>query len=115
MFKGLGNLASLMKNASQMGERMKALGEELKSRRVTGLAGGGLVEVEANGLGEILQVKIDPGLVERGERRMIEDLLPAAVNQAVAKARELHLEAMRGQMGGLDLPGMDDMLGTLKG
>jgi DNA-binding YbaB/EbfC family protein len=115
MFKGLGNLASMMKNASQMGERMKTMGEELKSRRVTGSAAGGLVEVEANGLGEILRVKIDPGLVERGERAKIEELLPAAFNQAAAKARELHLDAMRGQMGGLDLPGMEDMLGSLKG
>ncbi len=115
MFKGLGNLGSLLRNASQLGERMKTVGEELKAKRVTGSAGGGMIEVEANGLGEILRVKIDPLLIERGEREMLEDLLPAAVNQAAARARELHMEVMRESMGGMDLPGMGDLLGPAKG
>ncbi|MFO0902681.1 MAG: YbaB/EbfC family nucleoid-associated protein [Pirellulales bacterium] len=115
MFKGLGNLASLMKNASQMNERMRTAGEELKQRRVTGSAGGGMVEVEANGLGEVLKVKLDPDLFQRGERELLEDLIPAAVNQAALRARELHLELMRDSMGGLDLPGLGDLLGGAGG
>ena len=65
MFKELGNLASLMKNANQIGGKMGAMSEELKGKRVTGSAGGGMVEVEANGLGQILKVKLDPSLVEK--------------------------------------------------
>ena len=64
---------------------MQALGEELKTKRATGSAGGGLVEVEVNGLGEVLAVRIDPTLVEKQDREMIEDLLPAAFNAAAAK------------------------------
>ncbi|MFO0870040.1 MAG: YbaB/EbfC family nucleoid-associated protein [Pirellulales bacterium] len=111
MFKGLGQLAGLMRNASQLGERMKSVAEQLKGRRVQGTAGGGLVEVEANGLGEVLRIKVDPLLAKPEELEMLQDLLPTAVNQALLRARELHMEAMRDSMGGLDLPGMGDMLG----
>lgn len=115
MFKGLGNLASLMRQASQLNGKMQALSEQLKAQRVVGTAGGGMVEAEVNGLGELLRVKIDPLLVERGEREMIEDLVPAAVNQAVAKARELHMAAMRSMTEGLDLPGMEGLMDSLRG
>lgn len=114
MFKGLGNLASLMRQASQLNGKMQALGEQLKGQRVVGSAGGGMVEAEANGLGELLRVKIDPLLVERGEREMIEDLVPAAVNQAVAKARELHMAAMRSMTEGMDLPGMEGVMDSFR-
>jgi nucleoid-associated protein EbfC len=122
MFKGLGNLANIgaiMKSAQEMGTRMQALNEELKSRRATGAAGGGLVEVEVNGIGEVLAVRIDPTLVEKQDREMIEDLLPAAFNSAVQKANQLRAEAMQSITGGMQLPGLDDALsqftGTLPG
>ena len=92
MFKGLGNLANigaLMKQAQEMGGKMQALNEELKTKRATGAAGGGLVEVDVNGLSEVLAVRIDPSLVEKGDREMIEDLLPAAFNAAQQKAKQL--------------------------
>ena len=57
MFKGLGNLASVMRQAQEMGGKMQEVNEELKSKRVTGSAGGGMIEVEANGHGEVLRVK----------------------------------------------------------
>jgi nucleoid-associated protein EbfC len=113
MFKGLGNLAnlgSLMKSAQEMGSKMQALGEELKLKRATGAAGGGLVEVEVNGVGEVLAVRIDPALVERQDREMIEDLLPAAFNAAIQKANELRAEGMQSITGGMQLPGLDDAL-----
>ena len=113
MFKGLGNLANLgqlVKSAQEMGSKMQALNEELKSKRATGAAGGGLVEVEVNGLGEVLAVRIDPTLVEKQDREMIEDLLPAAINSAIVKANQLRAEGMQSIAGGLQLPGMDDAL-----
>ena len=116
MFKGLGNLAnlgSMLKQAQQMGTRMKALNEELKSKRVTGAAGGGMVEVEANGVGEVLAVRIDPALFAKGDREMIEDLLPAAMNQALEKGRQLHAEAMKDATGDLNLPGLQEALAGL--
>ena len=110
MFKGLGdlaNLGSLVKQAQKMGEQMQQVNDTLKFERVTGNAGAGLVEVEANGLGEVLAVRIDPTLVEKQDRELIEDLLPAAINAAQQKAKGLQAEKMQSLTGGLQIPGID--------
>lgn len=110
MFKELGNLASLLRQAQNFSGKMQAINDRLKGQRVTANTGGGMVEVEANGLGEVLRVRIEPTLVERGEREMIEDLLPSAVNQALAKAKKCHFEAMKSVTDGLNFPGLDEAL-----
>ena len=115
MFKGLGNFMSVMRQARQLGAQMQAVNEKLKGQRATASTGAGMVEVEVNGLGEVLRVKIDPGLVARGDREMIEDLIPAAVNQAVSKARQLHLEAFKSVTSDLDVPGLDEALAQMGG
>lgn len=111
MFKGISNLATLLKQAQQMGSRLQAVNDELRTRRAVGKAGGGMVEAEVDGLGQVLRVSIDPALVDRKDREMIEDLLPAAVNDAVAKSKEMHAEALKGLTGGIDLPGLKEALG----
>ncbi|MDP6444169.1 MAG: YbaB/EbfC family nucleoid-associated protein [Pirellulaceae bacterium] len=111
MFKGIANLASMMKQAQEMGGRLQSLTESLKSQRVTGVAGGGLVEVEMNGAGEMLRLQIDPSL----DREMIEDLVPAAVNSAQAKAKEMHAQAMQEMTSDMDLPGLDEALAKFNG
>lgn len=116
MFKGiggLGNLGNIMKQAQEMNTKLKAMGDQLKAKRATGAAGGGLVEVEMNGAGEVLSVRLDADLVAKGDREMLEDLLPAAFNAAKAKAQELHEEAMREMTGEFNLPGLSDMLQNL--
>lgn len=113
MFKGLGKIANVMRQAQEMSGKMEAVNQKLKGERVSASTGAGMVEVEANGLGEVLRVKIDPTLVESGEREMIEDLLPAAVNQALAKAKQLHMEEIRSMTGGMDLPGLDEAFSQL--
>jgi DNA-binding YbaB/EbfC family protein len=118
MFKGLSNLANLgtlMKQAQEMGGRMQAMQDELRTKRVTGSAGGGLVEVDMNGVAEVLAVRVDPSLVEKRDREMIEDLLPAAFNAAQQKARQLHAEAMQSLAGGMPLGGLQDALSQLSG
>lgn len=110
MFRGLGNIANLMKQAQEMGGKLEEINAQLRAKRVSGAAGGGMVEVEANGLGEILRVTVDPQLVERQERDMIEDLIPAAVNQAITRARETHAEMMKSMTEGLQLPGLDEAI-----
>ena len=113
MFKGLGNLANLgniMKQAQEVGGKIQQLNEELKTERVVGSAGGGLIEVEANGLGEALAVRIDPSLIEKQDREFIEDLLPAAINAAQERAKQLHAEKMQSITGGLDLPGLNEAM-----
>ncbi len=115
MFKGLTNLAGLRKQAQEMGCKMQGINEQLKSQRASASVGGGMVEVEVNGLGEVLHVKIDPTLVEKGDREMIEDLLPAAINQASAKAKQLHAEAMGALTAGLNVPGLNEAIAEMTG
>ncbi len=81
------------------------------AKRVTGTAAGGMVEAEVDGLGQLLRVSIDPALIERKDRELIEDLVPGAVNAAIAKSKELHAEALRGLTGGIDIPGIKEALG----
>jgi len=118
LFKGLGNLGnlgSMLKQAGQMRERMQQVGEQLKTKRAVGSAGAGMVEVEVNGAGETLAVRIDPTLVEKGDREMIEDLLVAASNSARIKAKELYAEAMREVTAGMNMPGLDAALSEFGG
>jgi DNA-binding YbaB/EbfC family protein len=117
MFKGLGQLAqlpALLKQAQEMGGKLEQMQAELKGKRVTGAAGGGLVEVDCNGLGDAVAVRLDPALIERRDRELLEDLLPAAINASRQKAKELHAEMMQQLTGGMTLPsGLTDMLGHL--
>lgn len=115
MLKGLGNLASMMKQAQEVGERLQSLGQELKGQKVVGQAGGGMVEVEVNGAMEVLACRIDPTLWAQQDKELVEDLLTSAVNQAIAKARELHAEAMQKAAGGMQLPGLEEALSKLTG
>ena len=115
MFKGLGNLTTLLRQAHEISGRMKGLNQELRGRRATGSAGGGMVEVEVNGLLEVLRCHIDKQLVEQGDGEMIEDLVSTAVNQAIGKAKQLHMEAMKSLAGGLEVPGLDAALGDMLG
>ena len=118
MFQGLGNLANLgalMKQAQELGSRMQAVGEELKTKRATGSAGGGLVEVEVNGLSEALAVRIDPALFAKQDREMIEDLLVAAFNVAQQKSKQLHAEALSSITGGIAVPGLQEALAGISG
>jgi DNA-binding YbaB/EbfC family protein len=116
LFKGLGGLANIgavIKQAQQMGGRLKTLNNELRVKRATGSAGGGLIEVDMNGLAEVLAVRIDQTLIARGDKEMIEDLLPSAFNAAHLKAKELHAEAMQSMTAELNLPGLSEALNQL--
>jgi DNA-binding YbaB/EbfC family protein len=115
MLGSLGNLGALLKQAQQIGGRLESVNQELKARRATGSAGGGLVEIEVNGLQEVLACRIDPSLVEQKDRELIEDLVRAATNQALSKAKQLHAEAMKSLAGGMELPGLDEALARLTG
>jgi nucleoid-associated protein EbfC len=105
MFKGLANLGALLKQAQHIGGQMDQLTEEMRKRRVTGTAGGGMVEIEVNGLMEALRCRIDPQLITQNDRELLEDLVTAAINQAIAKGKQMHADAVRNLTGGLPLPG----------
>ncbi len=111
MFKGITGLGSLLKQAHQVSAKMQNLNDELRGQRVTGSAGGGMVEIEVNGLVEVLRCRIDPRLLSDGDAELIEDLVVGAVNQAVAQAKQLHAEAIKSVTGGISLPGLDQAMG----
>ncbi len=97
-----GNIAQLMQQAQKMQEQMKKAQEELGQLEVTGQAGGGLVTVIMNGRHEVRRVSIDPDVAN--DREMIEDLVAAAVNDAINKVQETSQEKMSGLTSGLNLP-----------
>ena len=113
MFKGIGDLAGMLKQAQSMGSRMKEMNGQLSAMRAVGNAGGGLVEVEVNGLGEMLRISIDPSLLEKQDLELIEDLVPAATNAALQKAKEEQARTMQDLAGGMDIPGLSDALNSL--
>lgn len=116
MFKGLGNIASLLKEAQNIGPKMEKVTAELKEKRVTGSAGGGMVRVHANGLGHILKIEVDQILIEKGDVEMVADLLPAAINDVAAKSKQLHVESMQSIAGGFTLPGgLDEVIQKFAG
>lgn len=115
MFGAFGNFAALMKQAQQISSKLEDLGQDLKSRRVTGSAGGGMVEIEANGLQEVIACRIDPSLFSQGDRELLEDLIRGATNQALTKAKQMHAEAMKDLAGGASMPGLQEALAKLAG
>jgi len=115
MFKKLSNLASMLRQAQQLGGQLQNLSEELKERRTTGTGGAGMVEIEINGVLEVLQCRIDEQLLAGGDRELIEDLVVAAINQAIFKGKQLHAEAMKELTGGLELPGLQEVLDKVAG
>jgi len=104
MFQGISNFASLLKQAHQLGSQIARLSEELKTHRVSGHSGGDMVEIEMNGLLEATRCRIDPRLFKAEDRELVEDLVVAAINQAVAKGKQLHNEAIRKASSGLPIP-----------
>jgi len=115
MFKELANLGSLMKQAQQVGSQMGAMSEQLKTQRATGAAGGGMVEVEVNGLMEVLRCSIDESLIQGGDRELLEDLVTAAMNQTILKGKQLHAEVLGELTGGIQLPGLQEAMAKFMG
>jgi len=113
MFKGLGNIASMLKQAQEMQQRLQELQEGLGKLRVEGTAGGGLVTVEATGQQRIVAVRVDPSLLHAEDQEMLEELVAAATNQALDKARQAAADEMTKLTGGLEVPGMQEALSKL--
>ena len=100
------NIAQIMKQAQKMQEQMARVQEELANKTVEATAGGGMVTVTANGKQEILAVRISPEVINPQDSAMLEDLVTAAVNEALRSSRELLQEEMTKITGGLRIPGI---------
>ena len=100
------NMGDLLKQAQQFQQKMGTIQEELSHKVVTGTAGGGMVTATVNGKGELVGLAIEPDIVNPDDVQMLQDLIRAAVNDGLNKARELGREEMGKLTGGLNLPGM---------
>ena len=99
-----GAMGNLMKQAQKMQEDMQKAQEEVANLEVEGQSGGGIVKVVMNGRHEIRKVSLDDSLMQ-DDKEMIEDLLAAAVNDAVRRVEQQTQEKMAGVTAGLNLPG----------
>ncbi len=97
-----GGIGGLMKQAQQMQENMKKMQEQLTSVEVEGQSGAGMVKVVMTCKHDVRRVSIDPSVMD--DREMLEDLLAAAVNDAVRRVEATTQEKMAGFTSGLNLP-----------
>ncbi len=94
MFDRLGSVADLLKNAGQIRESMEQAAASLGQVEVEGQAAGGAVTARVSGKMELVRLRIDPKLLADGDAELLEDLITAAVNAGLSKAREAAAEAM---------------------
>ena len=102
----IGAMGDLLKQAQEMQSRMAKIQEELANKTVQGSAGGGMVQVTVNGQFHMTAVQIEPAVINSAEKEMLEDLILAAVNDGMRKARELASSEMSKLTGGLKIPGL---------
>jgi len=100
----MGQQFKMLKQLQQMQAKMAKIQEDLGNKTVTGTAGGGMVEVVANGHQKVLSVMLKPEVVDPADAEMLQDLVLAAVNDAMDKARELASKEMGAVTAGIGLP-----------
>ncbi|MCK9374882.1 MAG: YbaB/EbfC family nucleoid-associated protein [Syntrophobacterales bacterium] len=100
------DLSGMMKQAQKLQAKMMAMQEEIGNRTVTAQAGGGMVEAVVNGRQELLSLKIDPEVVVPDDVEMLQDLIQAAINEALNRAKEMMAAEMAKLTGGMQIPGL---------
>jgi DNA-binding YbaB/EbfC family protein len=104
--QGGANPAALQQQMVQLQEEMAKSQEALKEEQVTATVGGGMITAVATGQQELVSISIDPEVVDPEDVEMLEDMVLAAVNEALEKSRELAAERMSAYTAGLDIPGL---------
>lgn len=102
--KGIPNVGNLMKQAQKFQEKMAKLQEELGEKTIEASAGGGMVTVLVNGRQELLSIKIDPEVIDPEDVEMLQDLILAAINDGLTRAKNMVSEEMSKLTGGMNLP-----------
>lgn len=103
MGKGLGNL---MKQAQMVQKKMGALQQELEGKQFEATTGGGMVTAVVSGKQKLIALKIDPQVVDANDVEMLQDLVSAAVNEAIAQSQKMMQEEMSKLTGGFNIPGL---------
>ena len=106
MSEGFGGMGGLMKQAQEMQAKLAKIQEELAKKTVEATSGGGMVRVTVNGQFVLYSIKVDPSAVDPDDVEMLEDLVRAAVNEGLRRAREMASEEMSKLTGGFKIPGL---------
>ena len=102
------DMSSIIKQAQEMQSKMSDIQEKLAQKQITGSAGGGMVSVTVNGKGEVLSMSIEKEILNPQEIEMVQDLIVAATNDALRRARELGSQEMGHLTGGMKIPGLSN-------
>lgn len=108
--KGMPNMGQLLKQAQKFQAKMAELQEELNQRTVEASAGGGMVTAVANGKQEVLSITIDREVVDPDDVEMLQDLILAAVNDALNRAKDMTNEEMGKLTKGMNIPGLPGLM-----
>jgi nucleoid-associated protein EbfC len=103
------DLSNIMQQAQQMQSKVADIQKSLEAKKVTGNAGGGMVNVTVNGKCDIISIEIEDVMINADEKVMLQDLIVAATNDAIRKAQELSKSEMKQLTGGLNIPGLSNL------
>jgi hypothetical protein len=106
MVRNLGGMGNMMKQAQKLQADMQKLQEELGDKQTEGTAGGGMVKAVVTGKQDLVSIEIEKEVVDPEDVEMLQDLVTAAVNEALRKSREMVTEEMSKLTGGLNIPGL---------
>lgn len=101
-----GNMGNIMRQAQAMQDQLARVQEQAATKVAEGSAGGGTVTVKANGAMEIVSITINPDVLTSGERDLLQDMIVAAANDALRKAKDLMAGEMKAITGGMKIPGL---------
>jgi DNA-binding YbaB/EbfC family protein len=96
----------LMRQAQEMQKKMEAIKEELAHKEIKVTSGGGMVELVINGQQEIKEIHIEPDIIDKEDKEMLEDLILAAANEGIKQSKEMVNEEIMKLTGGINLPGL---------
>lgn len=105
-FPGGGNMNNMMKKVKKMQEDMAKAQQEIEEKEFSSTAGGGVIEAVVNGKKEVLKIKIDEDVIDPEDTEMLEDLVVAAVNDALKKADQYTQKEMGKLTGNINIPGL---------
>ena len=105
-FGNIPGLGNMMKQVQKVAEETQKIEQELGEQKIEASSGGGMVKAVANGRGEVLEVKIDPQIVDPEDVEMLEDLVVSAIREALEKGAEMKAARLQELTGGLNIPGL---------
>ena len=105
-FPGGGNMNNMMKQVQKMQKQMADAQQAIEEKEFTSTAGSGVVEATVNGKKEVLNINIDPDVIDPEDKEMLEDLVLAAINDAMKQADDFSQEQMGKLTGGMNIPGL---------